>query len=305
VTGTETAAEDAVRFAHVDWAGHAVRIEYQWIAPDRAARPLVVFLHEGLGSLAMWKSFPSALCSAGDFRGLVFSRPGNGRSTQPASLQRKRVDYLHRQALELLPAFFHAVGVDTAGAPPWLFGHSDGGSIALLYAARFPAAVSGIVAVAPHIFVEPISIESIEGTRRAYRETNLRERLARYHDDVDATFRAWNDIWLDPAFRSWNIEAELDAIACPVLAVQGREDEYGTMEQLHGIVRRVPGTRLVELADCRHSPHKDQREFLIEETVRYIEHRSGVGHPARTRGGTLEAFEAYRSPPGHYKEETP
>ena len=282
---------DDARFVDVDWAGRTVRVEYAWIAPERRERPLVVFLHEGLGSLAMWKDFPRTLCEAAGLRGLVFSRPGYGRSTPRAAGERWDVDYLHRQAHEVLPAFFHAVGLDPAAPPPWLLGHSDGGSIALLYAARNPRRVAGLVLLAPHIFVEPLSVTSIEAVRQAYLTTDLRERLARYHDDVDSTFWGWNEIWLHPPFRAWNIEDELSRIECPVLAVQGHDDEHGTLEQVRGIRRRVPGATLVELPECRHSPHKDQPARLVEEVARFIED-SGARRPLVVPGATNQS-------PGH------
>ena len=171
---------------------------------------------------------------------------------------------MHRQAFEVPPALFDALQVER----PWLFGHSDGGSIALLYASRHP--VAGLVVLAPHLFTEDMGIASIAAARTAYETTDLRARLARYHADVDSAFRGWNDVWLDPAFRAWNIEAELEAITCPVLAVQGVDDEYGTLEQIRGIARRVPQTRLVELAHCAHSPHRDQPERLIAEAGAFI-----------------------------------
>lgn len=260
-----------VGFVEIRWRERTVRIEHERIAPERRARPLVVFLHEGLGSLAMWKDFPRRLCDAANLRGLVYSRPGYGRSTPKAPDERWGVDFMHRQAHEVLPALLDALHVDT---PPWLFGHSDGGSIALLHAARFPAAVAGLVVAAPHIFVEEFGLASIRAAREAYATTGLKPRLARYHDDVDSAFRGWNDIWLDPAFERWNIEAELAGIACPLLAVQGLDDEYGTLEQIRGIARHVPGTQLLELADCGHSPHRDQPERLIEAAGGFIADRS-------------------------------
>jgi pimeloyl-ACP methyl ester carboxylesterase len=151
---------------------------------------------------------------------------------------------------------------------PWLFGHSDGGSIALLHAARFETA--GIVVVAPHLFVEDVSIASIEKARIAYETTDLRARLARYHADPDSAFRGWNDIWLAPAFRDWNIEQELSTLSCPVLAVQGEDDEYGTLAQIGGIQSRLPKTRLLVIPKCGHSPHRDQPQILAREAARFI-----------------------------------
>jgi pimeloyl-ACP methyl ester carboxylesterase len=240
--------------------GRALDIEYAWVNPE-ARGPVIVFLHEGLGSTSMWRDFPARLSEAVGLRGLVYSRPGYGRSTPRRQDERWGVDFMHRQAQELLPALLDALGVDR---PCLLFGHSDGGSIALIHAASYPERVAGVIALAPHIFVEPVSLRSIEEARRAYLEAGLRERLARHHDDVDSAFWGWNDIWLDPDFESWNIEPLLPSIACPVLAIQGRDDEYGTMAQIHGIARAAPQTRLLELEQCGHSPHRDQPAAVIE-----------------------------------------
>jgi pimeloyl-ACP methyl ester carboxylesterase len=267
---------NAVEFVDIDWAGQPVRIEHQWLERERSDRPLVVFLHEGLGSLAMWKEFPQTLCAAASLRGLVYSRPGYGRSTPRAADERWRPDFMHRQAYEVLPALLGALQVSE---PPWLFGHSDGASIALLYAARHPARVAGLVLLAPHISVEPISVASIEAARETYRATDLRERLRRYHDDPDSAFWGWNDIWLDPGFSRWNIEGELASIACPLIAIQGLDDEYGTLEQIRGIARRLPWTRLIELPDCGHSPHRDQPVRLIDEVTRFIS-QTTAGDPS-------------------------
>ncbi len=264
-------------FVEIAWRGRPVRIEHVWLGPDgqpvddtstqhgqAAEAPLIVFLHEGLGSVAMWRDFPARLCAAVGARGLVYSRPGYGRSTPRASGEHWGPDFMHRQAHEVLPALLQALGVET---PPWLFGHSDGGSIALLHAARSP--VAGAVVLAPHIVVEDVSVASIQQARESYDHTDLRQRLARFHDDPDSAFRGWNDAWLSPAFRSWSIEDEIASITCPLLAVQGLNDEYGTLAQIHGIARRVPHTQLLELPDCGHSPHKDQAEPVVE-AVRHL-----------------------------------
>ena len=252
------------RFVELRWRDRPLRIEHSWVGDAASNLPPVVFLHEGLGSLSMWRDFPQRFCTRHGLRGLVFSRYGYGRSTPKPPGERWPVGFMHAQAHAVLPALLEALAIER----PWLFGHSDGGSIALLYAAKFP--VAGVVAVAPHIFVEDLSIASIEAARRAYETTDLRKRLARYHADVDSAFRGWNEVWLDPAFRAWNIEAELEAITCPVLAAQGVDDEYGTLEQIRGIARRVPQTRLLELAHCAHSPHRDQPERLIAEAGAFI-----------------------------------
>ncbi|MBX3635257.1 MAG: alpha/beta hydrolase [Rubrivivax sp.] len=258
-----------MHFVDVAAGGRRLRVEHRWVGDDGAA-PLVVFLHEGLGSVAMWRDFPDRLCAAAGCRGLVYSRPGYGRSTPRAASERWAPDFMHRQAFELLPALLRACHVTT---PPWLLGHSDGGSIALLHAARFP--VAGCVVMAPHILVEPVSVSSIGQARRAYLEGDLRARLARHHDDPDSAFWGWNDIWLDPAFRSWTIEAEIATISAPLLAIQGLDDEYGTLEQIRGIARRVPQAELLELPACGHSPHRDQPQAVIAAVTDFLRRHRG------------------------------
>jgi pimeloyl-ACP methyl ester carboxylesterase len=248
----------------IDWRGRPIELECEWVGDAGSPHPVVVFLHEGLGSVAMWKDFPARFCATHGLRGFVFSRYGYGRSTPRPHAEHWAPDFMQRQATEVLPALFAAAGI----ARPWLFGHSDGGSIALLHAAAFDCA--GIVTVAPHLFVEDVSVTSIAQARVAYETTDLRARLARYHDDPDSAFYGWNDVWLSPAFRRWNIEAAIASIACPILAVQGVDDEYGTLEQIRTIARRLPKTRLLELPNCGHSPHRDQPERLIDEAGRFI-----------------------------------
>jgi len=252
----------------VAWRERRVRIEHAFVGSERADAPLIVFLHEGLGSLSMWRDFPQQLCTAAGARGLVYSRPGYGRSTPRAAEEAWGLDFMHRQAHEVLPALLQALHIDRK---PWLFGHSDGGSIALLYAAKYSERLAGAIVLAPHILVEDLSVESIAKTKAAYETTDLKQRLARHHDDPDSAFWGWNRIWLHPPFKQWSIEDEIGSIACPLLAVQGRDDEYGTLEQIHGIARRVPQTELVELAHCGHSPHRDQPAALIEACVQFIQ----------------------------------
>ncbi len=258
------------QLALIPGATRPLTIEYQWINPRASDAPLLVFLHEGLGSISMWREFPRQLCEAGGFRGLVYSRPGYGRSTPRAADERWPTRFMHQQAQELLPDLLSALSIDAEKDKPWLFGHSDGGSIALLYASRFPARLAGAVVLAPHLFVEDLSVDSIAKARTTYRETGLREKLARHHADVDSAFWGWNDIWLDPAFRDWNIEKEVAQIRCPVLAVQGLDDEYGTMRQIERIAELVPGTTLLKLAECGHSPHRDQPARVIAATVEFV-----------------------------------
>ena len=261
----------SVEFVAIDWAGRRVSIEHQWIGGRDAAVPLLVFLHEGLGSLSLWKDFPQQLCAAAGCRGLVYSRPGYGHSTPRSAEEVWGVDFLHRQAHEVLPALLGALGIDGPTQAPWLFGHSDGASIALLYAAAYPARVAGAVVLAPHIVVEDLAVTSIAKAREAYLSTDLRQRLAKHHADPDSAFWGWNDIWLHPPFKEWSIEREIETITCPLLAVQGVDDEYGTLEQIRGIARRLPQTHLLELAACGHSAHRDQPERLIAASAEFIQ----------------------------------
>ena len=264
--------------AEVDWAGRAVRIEYQWLCEENADAntdanadaALLVFLHEGLGSISMWRDFPQTLCRALGCRGLVYSRPGYGQSTPRATDEVWGPDFMHRQAHEVLPALLLALGVDTAANPPCLLGHSDGGSIALLYAARFPDRVAGAVVLAPHIMVEDISVSSIAKAGTAYLDSDLRQRLGRHHANPDSAFWGWNNSWLNPAFRLWSIEKDIATIACPLLAVQGLDDEYGTLAQIRGIAKVVPQTELLEMAECGHSPHRDQPALLTSRMERFF-----------------------------------
>ena len=258
------------QFIDINWADKNVRIEYQWVGTSDDERPLIIFLHEGLGSVAMWKDFPQRLCEAANCHGLVYSRPGYGQSTPRAADETWQADFMHRQAFEVLPALLKALDIDTEKHKPWLFGHSDGGSIALLFAAMYPSNTAGAIVVAPHILVEDVSISSIEKARLAYQTTDLRSKLARFHDDVESAFWGWNDIWLNPTFRHWNLTQAIKTITCPLLAAQGLDDDYGTLEQIHGIKRVLPATQLLELADCGHSPHRDQPLALINACVAFM-----------------------------------
>lgn len=269
MTMTTTAGAGTV-FANLHARGRDLRLECQWIAPERADAPLIVFLHEGLGSVSMWKDWPTRVCDQANCRGLVYSRYGYGQSTARPLSEAWAPDFMHREAQEVLPALLEVLGVDARRDKPVLFGHSDGGSIALLYAAAYPDAVAGVVAAAPHLFVEDVSVASIAQARTAYLESDLRARLGRHHQDVDSAFWGWNDIWLNPEFRAWNIEDALERIACPVLAIQGVDDEYGTLEQVRGIRRRAPQTELLEIPDCGHSPHRDQPATVVQAVARFV-----------------------------------
>lgn len=242
----------------------AHRIEYRFIAADDQEAALLVFLHEGLGSLGLWRDFPDRVCAQLGCRGLVYSRYGYGLSTIRPHDEHWPPNYLHHHAHDVLPALFEALNIDTRANRPVLFGHSDGGTIALLYASAHPDQVAGIVVAAPHIFVEDITLHGIRQARQAYLDTDLRKRLALYHTDVDSAFFAWNDVWLSAEFQDFNIEAELAAIECPVIAVQGVEDEYGSAAQIDGIGEHVEHAVIRHLDACGHSPHKDQPEAVID-----------------------------------------
>jgi pimeloyl-ACP methyl ester carboxylesterase len=257
------------------------RLEIERIAAGGPERPVLVFLHEGLGSVAMWKDFPGRVAHAADCNVLVYSRYGYGQSTPLA--EPRSVRYMHDEALVVLPALLDRLGI----ARPILVGHSDGGSIALIHAGAGVRPVAGVVTLAAHVLVEDVSVASIDATRTDYATTELREKLARYHADVDSVFWSWNRIWLAPEFRSWNIEEYLPRVACPVLAIQGEDDEYGTLEQMRRIGAQVPDADLLVLRDCRHSAHKDQPEALIEAIVRFVDRVAARG-PGGAPGGEPE-----------------
>ena len=243
-------------------------LEYQLIPAHQINRPTLVLLHEGLGSVAMWRDFPSRLAAATGCRTLVYSRYGYGESDvlqEPFG-----IDFMHREACEALPELLAALNIES----PVLVGHSDGASISLLHAGDGCFAVAGLVVMAPHCFVEDISIRSIEAAKRAFETTDLPTRLAKYHRDVKRTFYGWNDIWLNPEFRTWNIEDCLAGIRCPVMAIQGEDDEYGSMAQIEAIAAQAsaaPDVELLKLADCRHSPHRDQMQAVIDAIVRFVD----------------------------------
>jgi pimeloyl-ACP methyl ester carboxylesterase len=248
------------RFLTID--GH--RLEILWIEPNRADGPPIVMLHEGLGSIALWKDFPLSVAAATGGGVLVYSRYGHGNSDR---LQEKRpLDFMHHEAQVVLPELLAKLRIEQ----PILLGHSDGGSIALLYAGAFPGSPQAVILEAPHVFVEDLSVASIAAAKASFQATGFRQKLARYHANVDQTFWGWNDIWLDPAFRSWNIESYLDSIRCPVLCIQGEQDEYGTPAQVHAIAARVPGTQVVMLPDCKHSPHRDQRQQTLQAVAEFV-----------------------------------
>lgn len=254
----------------IDLHGQTVQLELEWISSELTAAPLIIFLHEGLGSVHMWEDWPSRLCKATGCRGLVYSRYGYGRSSPRPSDQTWPVDYLEDEARAGLPALMKALNIDVVRDRPILFGHSDGGSIALLYAAAFPESLAGIIVVAPHVFAEEIGLTRIKYLQQAYTTGPLRDKLAGFHTDPDAVFWGWSNRWLAPDFRAWNITFLLAGISCPTLAVQGAQDQYGGMGHLYEIQRHVPECELVVLEDCRHVPHQEQPEALVKTVGRFL-----------------------------------
>jgi pimeloyl-ACP methyl ester carboxylesterase len=239
------------------------RIEYEFFGYADRNAPTVVMLHEGLGSVAMWRDFPQRLADRVGLRVMAYSRRGYGQST--ALCGHRTVSYMHDEALTALPEVLHRLEI----LQPVLLGHSDGGSIALIHASEYP--VHGVIALAPHVVVEELSVRSIAAAKVAYESTNLRERLGRYHEDVDGAFRGWNDIWLHPDFRHWNIENLLPKIRCPVLVIQGEDDEYGTEKQMQSIAEHSGEVELLHLPRCGHSPHRDQPIKVLDAVQQWLQ----------------------------------
>lgn len=250
----------------VEAGGH--RLEVDDFPASREDRPPLVFLHEGLGSVSLWRDFPARMARATGCRTVVYSRYGYGRSdvlTAP-----RRPDYLHVEALETLPELLDLLAVDR----PVLVGHSDGGSIALIHAGAGCRECAGVAVLAPHLFVEERSVVGIEETVRVFENTDLPQRLARHHRDVRLTFYGWADIWRSPEFRDWNIELCLPGLRCPVLAIQGEDDEYAGMDHIDRIAQlavNAPRVDLLKLAACRHSPHRDQAATVGAAIVAFVE----------------------------------
>jgi len=217
----------------------------------------LVFLHEGLGSIELWREFPQQLCEATGLEGFLYDRQGYGKSSP---MQHERgSNYMHEEA-SVLPILLDKVDIQNV----ILVGHSDGGTIALLFAGRFPERVVGVISEAAHVFVEEETIQGIQNARMSYQLTNLRSKLARYHGDkTDPLFHSWTNTWLLPEFRGWNIENELQKVSCPVLAIQGTEDRYGTERQLRTIVDKTAG-RAEELLvyGGSHTPHAHEDDVL-------------------------------------------
>ena len=252
---------------HVTVCG--LKLEYRDHPATHPGLPPILLLHEGLGSVAMWRHFPEKLAAATGCRVIVWSRAGYGGSEPYPEARTPR--YMHREGEEMLPALIAALGIER----PLLVGHSDGGSIALIFAGAYPDALAGVAVMAPHEFVEDITLDGIRAARQVWQTTDWPAKLGRYHRDPQRVFSDWNDTWLSPPFRDWNIEDYLPAIRCPVLALQGLDDEYATMRQIDVIAERVPGAELVKLPACGHSPQRDQEAAVLAALTAFVRRASG------------------------------
>ena len=231
--------------------------------PGAPGEQPLVLLHEGLGSVSTWRDFPEALHAATSRRVLAFSRYGHGRSDPPPAPRTPA--FFHEEALLVLPELLRRLDADE----PVLVGHSDGASIALIHASAH--VVRRLVLLAPHVVVEDVTLAAIRETRERFEATDLRERLARHHDDPDVAFRNWCDVWLDPAFRGWTLEPECERVTCPVLLVQGADDPYGTLDQLDRIEARVRGPVRRLVVPGGHSPQRDASEPVLREIAAFVE----------------------------------
>jgi pimeloyl-ACP methyl ester carboxylesterase len=248
------------------------RVEYQDVPGDPDRAPLL-FLHEGLGSVGLWGGFPERIAAGTGRRTVVYSRLGHGYSDPPPAP--RTPTFMHEEAATVVPALCAALGLDR----PVLIGHSDGASIALLHAAAAAAAaaprgpmVPGLVVLAPHVFVEPLGLRAIEAARDRFDRGDLRTRMARHHRDPDVAFRNWNDVWLDPAFRGWDLRPELLAISCPVLAVQGTADPYGSPAHVEAIRDAAAGPVEVLLLDGGHAPHLEHPDAVAAAIIAFLAH---------------------------------
>jgi pimeloyl-ACP methyl ester carboxylesterase len=246
------------------------RLHLRQIEGDGA--PTLVFLHEGLGTIGVWGDVPDALCRATECPGLIYERPGYGAS-DPRPLPWP-ADVLEQEAEIVLPALLEALAIDR----PLLIGHSDGGTIALLYAAAFPERVHAAITLAAHVVLDELTFAGVSALERSWEEGDLRSELERLHGSgADILFRAWSGLWLDPASRAWSILDRLSRITCPVLAIQGADDEYGLPAQLDAIVGGVAGpAERVLIPNCAHDPHHQARAVVLERVVGFVRsHRSG------------------------------
>ncbi|BCH28197.1 hydrolase [Mesorhizobium sp. L-8-10] len=252
VSRTESSGRLVAGGKSLEWAA--------WWRESAEDAPVIVMLHEGLGCLSLWRGFPGQIADATGLPVFAYSRAGYGQS-DPAELPRPP-DYMTREAIDVLPAVLDAIGARNY----ILLGHSDGATIAAIHAGSVgDFRIRGAVLMAPHFFTEPMGLAEIAKAKEAFATTDLRQRMARHHRDPEATFRGWNDAWLDPGFVSWNVADVIDYLRVPVLVIQGEHDQYGTVAQIEEIENRSSApVDVVLLEDCRHSPQFDQPERTIE-----------------------------------------
>ena len=245
---------------------HDRDIEVRMIPGAATGCPPLVFLHEGLGSVSMWRDFPDRVARRVGAPAMIYSRFGYGKSDGIKAARTPR--FMHDEALDNLPALLDALHIEK----PILIGHSDGASIALIHAASARRPTAALVLMAPHVFVEPISVASIARVTETYETTDLKARLARHHVNVDDAFLGWSRIWLDPRFRAWNLAKECQALTTPTLLIQGEDDEYGTLAQLDAIAEVAQGpVQRVVLSNCGHAPHRDQEAAVLDAMSGFIE----------------------------------
>ena len=261
--------------AELDWSAapqsplivDGVVLEYACYGPSPDQAPTIVMLHEGLGCVALWRDFPQQVAQATGMGVFVYSRQGYGQS-DPANLPRP-LDFMTREALNVLPHVLDRIGFRRC----ILFGHSDGATIAAIYAGSVSDhRVRGLILMAPHFFTEPGGLAAIEVARRNFGAGDMKERIGKYHRDPEGMFHGWNDTWLDPDFKDWNVAEVIDYLRIPVLAIQGRDDQYGTLAQIEEIQQRIYSPVDVEiLDDCRHAPHFEQPKLTLSAVTEFAE----------------------------------
>lgn len=252
---------------HLEVGGH--KLAYQWINNNsyNPEKPVIVFLHEGLGCMKLWKDFPVQLCKMTGCRGLMYDRYGYGESDKIE--EPRENDFLYHEASKVLPELLEKLAITQ---PVMLFGHSDGGTISLIFSALYPDRAAAMVAEASHIFVEPVTLEGIKRAIHAYKNNGLKEKLAKYHGEkTDSMFYSWADVWTSVETAGWSIELILPEIKAPVLAIQGEDDNYGTQVQTDMITSHVNGpSRKLHIPDCGHIPHHEQREIVLKHTADFF-----------------------------------
>src|SRR5262245_1505707 len=243
-------------------AGKALETRWVEAGPENAST--IVLLHDALGSAAVWKDFPERLAEETGSNVLVYSRYGHGNSDVLSD--ERTIDYIHYEGEVVLPELLDKFQISS----PLLLGHSDGASIAITYAGKYHDRVSGLILMAPHVFVEDVTVRGVIDAGVAYRSADLKQKLSRYHCDPDGIFHAWHNMWIDPNFKDWNIESYLSSICCPSLLIQGEHDGYGTVAQLETIRSHVPESEMFLLQGCGHSPYREKPEATLHRIAQFI-----------------------------------